>query len=63
MHGGDNKLKYEDPYRDDDDGKLLKMLLHAYEKYKNEKGVDMWEIEMHIQACKSRKNNNNKEKL
>ena len=61
LHGGHNKLKYEDPYRDDDDGKLLKMLLHAYEKYKNEKGVDMSEIEMHIQACKSRKNNNNKD--
>jgi 23S rRNA-/tRNA-specific pseudouridylate synthase len=54
VHGGDYDIQYQDPYRDDDKKRLLNMLLHAYEKYKNEKGVDLTDIEGHIRACKLR---------
>ena len=54
MYGNANETAYFDPYLDDQSGTLLKMLLHAQEKYKKLPVVDLTELQQHIRACKHR---------
>ena len=54
MYGNANETAYFDPYLDDQSGTLLKMLLHAREKYKKLPVVDLTELQQHIRACEHR---------
>ena len=54
VYSNTNDTAYFDPYLDDHQSTLLKMLLHAQEKYKKLSGVDLKELQQHIRACKHR---------
>ena len=57
LHGRHDKRQSQDPYKDDDENRLLNMLLHAREKYSSLEGVSFEELDNHILAFKSRKCN------